>query len=154
MRILAAVAGVIVVGGLFALVLVRLSARTASERSFSAIHVAGYQQTARLDASGDGGTTWMGIYIGPPVASSNLGRIVTGPGVRVTVLVTASHAVAYPGTVEIARGAAPQKCGLEIDQFLKGARPYSWFGVTPNQLRRVRTGRRDILLIWTVCGTG
>src|SRR5260370_13690767 len=126
MWILAAAAGVIVVGGLSVLVLVWLTAQRASERALAAIHVGGYEQIDYLaDSLGDN-TTSTGIYIGPPAASSELDRIVTGPGVRVTVLPGPSDAVAYPGTVVIARGAAPQGCKLEVEEFLQNAPPYSW----------------------------
>jgi hypothetical protein len=125
---------------------------TQAQRSLAMIHVRMYQRIGQLNQTWPSGTVSIGAYFGPIVGDRDLTRTINGPGVAVLPLARTSGL--DPGTYLIGRGKAPLGCKLIAERFVGSAQPSSWFGASLSQLRQVRLGEADILLVTAVCGSG
>jgi len=93
----------------------------AAAQSLVRLRVAGYQKTGPWDDFGPGSTYSTGSYIGPAVGDQKVAGIVTGPGVKVTLIPPGSpdrQASAFYGTTWIGEGPAQRGCGMQIDRFM------------------------------------
>ncbi len=131
-----------------------LSPGSASQHSLAKVRVLGYSEIGQSDDSGSWGSDSVGAYIGRPAAFGAISRVVTGTGVRVQNVAAGPVDIPVFGAIEIADGTAPIGCKLAVSRFRKDARPFQWFGATSGQLKQVRAGSLNIILIDVTCGSG
>lgn len=153
--ILKALAGSLVLATLAGCGVTRLISGTPAEQSLAKIQVQGFNKTGQQNQDDPGGTVATGAYIGSVINRSRVGRLIGGPGVRVQMFSANSNLPGNtPGTIWVGKGIAPRGCKMEVEIFLRNSRPYSWYNLATGQLGQIRSGRRILLLVSAVCGTG